>query len=129
LQQVISHHFAGGLNYLHATPIINTTARTKIRIKNGGEDLKKKIYPLFFLLLQAQRGLKDTERKPLGHLYLGVTYNDFRIRISDPHISESNDRYYGNHCVQLLLELPFHQPARAEYQMYVHLSSLTMFLL
>jgi hypothetical protein len=56
LQQVISHHFAGGLNYLHATPIINTTARTKIRIKNGGEDFIK-IYPLF-LLLQAQRGLK-----------------------------------------------------------------------
>jgi hypothetical protein len=93
LQQVISHHFAGGLNYLHATPIINTTARTKIRIKNGGEDFIKKIYPLFFYSSRPmQRGLKETERKPLNHLYLGVTHITMSSASSDPHISESNDR-------------------------------------
>ncbi len=36
----------------------------------------------------------------------------FGLSGSDPHTSESTDRYYGNRCVQLLLELPFHQSAR-----------------
>ncbi len=56
---------------------------------------------------ETQRGLKDTEHKPLGLLYLRRCYpyhNEFRS--SNPHTSESMD--WGNviRCVQLLLTLP-----------------------
>jgi hypothetical protein len=36
----------------------------------------------------------------------------FGLIVSDPHTSESTDRYYGNRCVQLLLELSILQSAR-----------------
>jgi hypothetical protein len=71
-------------------------------------------------LAAEQRGLKYTEHKPIGRHYLGVT------------TSESTFQYYGSHCVQQMLQLPFHQSANVlstEYQIYNHLSFLSSDLL
>ncbi len=45
-------------------------------------------------------GWKDTERKPLGLLYIGVTHTTNKCRNSDPQTSESMDQYYDNCCVR-----------------------------
>jgi hypothetical protein len=41
--------------------------------------------PTFLVVSVPQRGLKDTVRKPLGRLYLGVIRTTYEFRSSDPH--------------------------------------------
>ncbi len=88
--------------------------RTLSRLKRG-----ELIGPL-------QRGLKDTERKPLGHLY--PRCNEFHS--SEPHTSVNMDRYYGNRCCyrsnRFIGQL---ENSSVEYQMYGHLASLRRGLL
>ncbi len=61
---------------------------------------------LFYRMGGGQRGLKDTECKLLGHLFLGVTHTRMSSTVQTLTPSESTDRNYGTRCVQLLLTLP-----------------------
>ncbi len=49
--------------------------------------------------LYTQRGLKYAEHKPFGRHYLGVTHTTNEFRSS----------HHDSRCVQLMLQLPFHE--------------------
>ncbi len=78
--------------------------------------------------LRTQRGLKDTEHKPLRRFYLGINRTTSDFRREDPShkwqvkVRNTTDKYQGSCSVHLLLKLPFHQSVRVllkEYQLYI----------
>ncbi len=63
------------------------------------------LYYTYVLYTVQQRGVKDTEHKPLGHLYLGVTHTLMSSAVQTlTQVKARTGMYYDKFCAQLLLK-------------------------